>query len=187
MRTIAVTPLRVWLLGILLLVAGALGAYVAQQQLQRHAANDPQLQLAQDGALALERGRTPAQLISDDTVDIAHSLAPFVIVLDDTGKPVASSGRLDGQVPVPPTGVLDGVRRFGEERVTWAPRRSVRLASVVHRVNGAQPGFIVAARSLGETEWRIARLGRLILTAWLAGAVAWTALVGLVTWVDRRR
>ena len=186
MRPLAVTAPRVWLLGLLTLVAGAFAAYIVQQQLQRHAANDPQLQLARDGAAALERGRAPAQLATGDTIDIAHSLAPFVIVLDDTGAPIASSGRLDGQIPVPPLGVLAAVRRLGEERVTWAPRRSVRLASVVHRVNGARPGFIVAARSLDETEWRIGRLGRLILTAWLAGTLAWTALVSLVAWIDRQ-
>ena len=187
MRTLAVTPFRVWLLGILILASGALGAYIVQQQLHRQAANDPQLQLAQDGAAALERGRSPAQLVAGDTVDVARSLTPFVIVLDDTGKPVASSGRLDGRIPIPPAGVLSAVRTIGEERVTWAPRRSVRLASVVHRVNGAQPGFIIAARSLGETESRIAVLGQLIATAWIVGMLGWTALVGSLTWFDGRR
>lgn len=187
MRTLAVTPLRLWLFGILLLTAGALGAYIVQQQLQRHAANDPQLQLADDGAVALEHGRAPAQLVSGDTVDIARSLAPFIVILDDAGNPIASSGRLDGRTPVPPAGVLASVRSLGEERVTWAPHPGLRLASVVRRVTGAQPGFIVAARSLAETQDRIASLGRLIATAWLAGTLVWTAVVALVTRLDGRR
>lgn len=187
MRTILVTPLRLWLLGALVLSAGAVAAYLVMQQTHRMAANDPQLQLAADGAIALEHGRPVAQLVPADTVDVARSLAPFIVVLDDAGKPVASSGRLDGQIPVPPAGVLAFVRKAGEEDVTWAPRPSVRLASVVRRVEGANPGFIVVARSLHETEYRIARISQMIAIGWLAGVVGWTALVVLLAWMDRPR
>jgi hypothetical protein len=155
-------------------------------QIERQDANDPQVQLAEDGAAALEKGRSISQVVPADTIDVAHSLAPFVIVLDDAGKPLASSGLLDAQVPIPPPGVLAFVRDNGEERVTWAPRPGVRLASVVHRVGGQRPGFIIAARSLREVQWRIARLIRIIAVGWTLSVLALTVGVAVMTWMSRR-
>ena len=179
MRSITLTPIRSWIALTLLLTTGALGAYIVMQQVERLGANEPQLQLAEDAAAALARGRSPSAVVGPDTVDVAHSLAPFVLVLDDAGAPLASSGQLDGRAPVPPQGVLAAVRSSGEERVTWAPRPGVRLASVVVRTQGAQGAFVVAARSLRETEQRIATIGRLILAGWLAGALGLTVAVAL--------
>jgi hypothetical protein len=187
MRQILMTPFRLWLFAVVAMTAGALTAYLVMQQTHRMAANDPQLQLADDGAAALEQGRPVTQVVPADTVDVARSLAPFVLVLDDTRKVLASSGRLDGQIPIPPAGVLAAVRIEGGEDVTWAPRPSVRLASVVRRINGARPGFIIVARSLRETEWRIARIGQMIATGWLVGLIGWTVLIALVAWLDARR
>lgn len=152
----------------------AMGAYLAIQQSERLGANEPQTQLAEDAALALGAAGTIDEVIPSTPAprDVGRSLGPMLIYLDDAGRPVASTGTLDGAVPVPPRGVLDEVRTRGEERVTWAPRRNVRLASVIRRVGGVHPGFVVAARSLRETESRIDTIGRLLLLAWLAALVA---------------
>jgi hypothetical protein len=186
MREFRLTPLPLWLLAAAAMTAGALIAYAVSLQIERQSANDPQIQLTEDGAAALEKGRPIAQIVPTDTIDVARSLAPFLIVLDDAGKPLASSGLLDGQVPIPPPGVLAFVRDNGEERVTWAPRPGLRLASVVRRVGGQRPGFIVAARSLREVQSRIARLTRIIVVGWAISLLGLTAGVAVMTWISRR-
>ena len=186
MREIRVTPLPLWLFVAAALTAGALIAYAMAVQIERQHANDPQIQLAEDGAAVLEKGRPIAQVVPTDTIDIAQSLAPFVIVLDDAATPLASSGLLDGQVPIPPPGVFAFVRKNGEERVTWAPRPGLRLASVHRRVGGQRPGFITVARSLREVQWRIARLTRIIAVGWSVCLLVLTAGVAVMTWLSRR-
>ena len=186
MREIRVTPLPLWLFIAAALTAGAIGAYIVMLQIQRQAANDPQIQLAEDGAAALEKGRPLTQVMPADTIDVAQSLAPFVIVLDDAGKPLASSGQLDGRIPIPPPGVLAFVRNNGEEHVTWAPRPGLRLAAIVRRVGGQHPGFIIAARSLREVQWRIGNLVRLIVIGWSVSVLALTGAVAVMVWMSGR-
>ena len=186
MRELRVTPLPLWLFAAAALTAGALIAYALVVQIERQGANDPQIQLAEDGATRLEHGLPLTQVVPADTIDVARSLAPFVIVLDDAGKPVASSGLLDGQAPIPPPGAIAFVRGNGEERVTWAPRPGLRLASVIRRVAGSRPGFIIAARSLREVQWRIARLTRIIAIGWTLCLIALTGAVAVLTWMAGR-
>ena len=128
--------------------------YATTQSVERQSANDPQIQLARDAAARLAKGETPATVAAPSGLDIATTLSPFVEVFDPSGKPLASSAMLHGQLPVVPTGVFDYVRQNGEEHVTWQPEPGVRQASVVVAVSGAQPGFVMAARSLQEVEVR---------------------------------
>src|SRR5438552_8487263 len=65
--------------------------YAAVQQAHRSAANDPQNQLAEDAARALAAGATPAAVVGPGTVDIAASLAPWVMVVDGSNHVLASS------------------------------------------------------------------------------------------------
>src|SRR6202035_1968032 len=102
--------------------------------------------------------RQGVRLNSGGVIDIAQSLSPFLIVYDDQGAALGSNGQLNGITPVPPKGVFDYVRSHGEERLSGQPVRgphSVRIAAVVERVNGPQPGFILAGRSMREVEARI--------------------------------
>ena len=153
--------------------------YLAAQQMWRQAANDPQIQLARDAGAALERGATVEAVLPSAQVDIAQSLAPFLMVLDESGKIVASSGRLHGALRSVPTGVLDQVRSSGEERVTWQPDAGVRIASVVVRTSGSHPGFVVAGRSLRESEDRTAQFGGFVRLAWIVMLAGVFVLVGL--------
>ena len=73
-----------------------------------------------------------------------------------------------------PQGVLDRARQTGEERVTWQPEPGVRMATVLVRASGTPTRFVLAGRSLRETESRISQLGRLLVVGWLA------ILVGLL-------
>jgi len=148
--------------------------YFVQQQTWRAVANDPQIQMARDAAAALAAGKTVDTVVPKDTVDMERSLAPFFIVFDEKGAVLGASGALRGNVPRLPGGVLDNVRSRGEERVTWQPIGGVRIASVIVTFSGARQGFVLAGRSLEETETRISRFGNLITLAWLA------TLVGLL-------
>lgn len=152
--------------------------YLAVQQSFRQTANDPQIQMAEDAASQLEAGGQPQALMSASKVDMARSLAPFLIIYDDAGRVTASSVQLEGRTPSLPDGVFSAVRQSGEDRLTWQPQEGVRNAAVVTRFGGAKPGFVLAGRSLREVENRESQLTEMVALAWVA------ALVGsLVAWV----
>lgn len=157
-----------WLTLGALATAVCLLVYLVAQQMWRQSANDPQIQLARDAAAALAAGKPADAVVPRDTVDMERSLAPFLIVLDDNGKVLAASGQLRGSVPGVPRGVLTFVRDKGEERVTWQPIGGVRIASVVVSYSGTSQGFVLAGRSLQETEGRVQKFQSLVGVAWLA-------------------
>jgi hypothetical protein len=162
-------PIAVIVTGLVMLV------YAVVQQSYRQGANDPQIQMAEDIAAALTNLIAPEV---GKSVDVAHSLAPFIVILDDTGKILVSSGTLENRTPVPPPGVFEYVRAHGEDRVTWQPQPDVRIAAVITRYHGKNDGFVVVGRSLREVEARVAALARMCLLAWAAAMVV--ALIGCV-------
>jgi len=150
----------------------ALALYAIPQQVLRQSLNDPQIQMVGDLAAKLERGVAPAQAVPEGPpIDMARSLAPFVIVYDDQGHPVASQATLDGSVPVPPMGVFDYVRSHGQERVSWQPILGrvggVRIAAVVQRIGGVHPGFVLAGRNMREVEMRESQVAQMAGLTWL--------------------
>jgi hypothetical protein len=160
----------------------ALALYAIPQQVLRQGLNDPQIAIATDLVAVFERGglmemlqqgALPAIVGGSSHVDMARSLSPFVIVYNDRGQTLASQAQLDGQTPVPPAGVFDYVRKHGEERVSWQPRPGVRIAAVVQRVNGAQPGFVLAGRNMREVEAREEQVEQ------MAG-FTWIGMLGLI-------
>lgn len=162
------TILKYWLL-MAAIVTGLSGLlYAAVQQDLRQSANDPQIQMAEDTAAKLADGQQVQNVVPTEKVDIANSLAPYIIIFDATGKPIASSVQLDGQTPTVPSGVFDYVRQNGEDRITWQPQSGVRSAIVVTQFKGPNPGFVLAGRSLREVEIREDNIMHLILLGWLA-------------------
>jgi hypothetical protein len=159
--------------------------YVAVQQDLRSGANDPQLQLAEDAARALDAGAEPASVVGSSQVDVAQSLAPFLVVFDPTGHVLATDGRLDGHDPVPPLGVLDAARAQSPNVVTWQPRPGVRVATVTVPWQG---GTALAGRSLREVERREDQLLLTVAAAWLAmmAALAAAALAAAWLWASPR-
>ena len=143
--------------------------YLTVQQSLRMSANDPQIQMAEDAASSLNAGASEESVIPSTKVEIVDSLAPFVIVFDESGKVLASSATLHGAVPVYPAGVLDYVRQKGQDRVTWQPEVGMRMATVVVSYNN---GFVMAGRSLIEIEKRESQLeslsGSAMLCIWAA-------------------
>ena len=158
---------------IALCTALSLGFLIIEQQSLRQSANDPQLGMATDLVARLNRGVAPAVAVPNDQTDMDASLSPFVIAFNEQGQVLASSAQLNGAVPTLPSGVLDHARKTGEERVTWAPRRDVRIASVVLHVRSQQGGFVLAGRNLREVESRKDLLMQLTILVWLG-------LIGIV-------
>jgi hypothetical protein len=144
--------------------------YVSVQQMLRMDANDPQIQIAEDIARALANGQTPQSTLPSAKVDMAKSLASFGMVYSDSDQLVVSSGAIGTGTPSVPSGVLENVRKSGEERLTWQPQKGVRIATVVVRYEGssaAASGFVLVGRSLRETENRENAMLTYSLAAWL--------------------
>ncbi len=172
--------IRYWL-PLAVAITGLSGlVYVVGQQVLRLSGNDPQIQLAQDAANRLTAGEPLASVVPTGTLDVSSSLAPFTIVYDDQGQVLAATGLLHGQPPIVPIGVLESARESGENRRSWQPEGTLRFAAVVERVAGAHPGFVLVARSLRETEQRIAVVQQLSLAGWLGTLLASLVAVGLV-------
>jgi sulfur relay (sulfurtransferase) DsrF/TusC family protein len=146
--------LKIWLPTAIVITALCGLVYLAVQQNLRMGANDPQIQMAEDAALALASGQSPASLVQSTRVDIAKSLSPYLVIYDDNGNVIAFSGVLDGQVPPLPDGVLAFVKTHGQDRITMQPRPGVRMATVIQHYQGETSGFVLAGRSLREVEVR---------------------------------
>jgi hypothetical protein len=144
---------------------------VGLQQDLRTGANDPQQQLAEDAAARLNAGAAPGSVAGGAEIDIAASLAPFVVVYDAGGAVLASNGQLDNLAPMLPRGVLANARSSGLDAVTWQPRAGVRIATVSVPWNG---GVVTAGRSLRLVEDRESQLEVLVGVGWVATLVALT-------------
>ncbi len=186
----------VWLSSMVIVTTLCLLVYITAQQILRQGANDPQIQLAEDAAGLLAAGATPEHVLPLNGIDIAKSLSPFVVVYDESGAPLSSSGMLDGQTPTPPMGVFDtaswhapivghhlalGVPQ-NESRFTWQTGGGVRIAAVLVQTQGPHPIFVLAGRSLREVEIREGNLGAIVGMAWLAVAGFLTLLYGALLW-----
>lgn len=183
---------RSWL-PVAVVVIGVCGlVYITVQQNYRQSLNDPQIQMAEDAARYLADDFSPAAVVPRGTqVDISKSLAPWIAVYDENGKPLESSGFLNGAPPQPPKGVFDIARNGhgkdttieGQNRVSWQPSLNVRSAIVVQHFSGTHPGFVIAGRNMREVEEREAGLTTMVGLACIVTLVA-TFLAIVVT---RRR
>lgn len=175
-----VSLLRSWLpLAIVTTILCGL-VYAGVHLEMRQSANDEPLRLAYDAVAGLEAGAAPASLAQGRVIDLDRSLSPFVAILDATGKTLASSATLHGQPLAPPLGVLSFAREHGEDRVTWQPEPAIRIALVVLRAPGKQPGFVLAGQSLRETERRAERLTIFVFLAWIVALATSLLATGLL-------
>lgn len=160
--------LAIWI-GALLLTTILCGlVYASCQHILRIEANDPQIQLSEDTASSIAAGITSPDITFITPIDISKSLAPFLIVYDDTGRVLQSSGILDGVTPSVPPGVLAYSKEHGQNRLTWQPRPGIRVAIVVTHINGGKGGYVLAGRSLWEVERREDQLLFFTTCAWAA-------------------
>jgi len=147
--------------GVLLLV------YASVQQQYRTSANDPQVQIARDAAIKLKQGKTIAEIVKPDTVDIEQSLGSCIQLYGPAGNLSASTGYIGTQPPTMPAGVLNKAKQDGEYDVTWQPSAMARMAAVVIYTGGRQGSYVVVARQLEEVEKREAALVKMVFLCWL--------------------
>ena len=170
------TILRLWLPFAVVTTAFCGLAYATVQQSQRHDADDPQIQMAEDAAAALNDGTALDAVVPKAQVEMSTSLAPFIVVYDNNGKPVVSSGLLNGAMPAYPMGALNAAKQSGENRVTWQPDADTRIASVVIPYNN---GFVMAGRSLREVEKHESQTEMFAAATWIVTLIALFIVIAL--------
>lgn len=166
-----------WAVG-LTLVFGTM--YAISQHMLRTSANDPQIQIAEDAAAAVSAAEPVSYFNSPTKTDIAKSLAPYIAIYDANGTIVASTALLNGSPLAIPHGVLRSTLTSGEYRETWQPQPGVRSAIVVVPVKGIFDGFVVAGRSLRETEKQEDQLGIITFAAWFVSLIAMFVVVAFI-------
>jgi hypothetical protein len=169
--------LAAWIIGVVVATFALGTVYVVAQQLDRQAADQAGAQLATQVASELTT-RSSATIDSLPPVDLAASLAPFVVVYDSSGHPISGTGYLDGKLAEPPAGVITAAASDGSNHVTWQPRAGLRFATV--EVSSGDR-VVMGAESLAPTEQRADRLGLLVAFAWL-GTMVVIGLVALAFW-----
>ncbi len=145
--------------------------YLAGQQNLRMSANDPQIQIAQDTGQLLQQGDDPKVLVRQTQTELSQSLATFIMIFDNNGNPVTSSGLFFGKMLKPPTGVFGFAKKHLEDRFTWEPMEGFRFATVVTSYfgpGGKPSGFVLAGRNLREVEKREDQLLFNVFIAWAA-------------------
>ncbi len=142
-------PMAIAIMGFSLLI------YATVQHNYRSSLNDPQIQIAEDGALALLSGKQPAEIVPRVTpIDLNKSLAPFIAVVDSDGTVLETDAVLDGKPPKPPEGIFAYAKAYGEDRVTWQPNETTRIALVVKYVGSRSGRFVASGRNMREIEIR---------------------------------
>jgi hypothetical protein len=172
-------PLR-FAVGLAILTFLALSTYTVFQQKLRMDANHPQVELAQAAAERLETGDLITDIVPSSPVDVKTNLDPFVIVYNNDGKPVFSTGYLNGAIPPLPKGVLDFTRAHQMDKITWQPQPGVRIAAVVVSYSGHGGGFVLAGRSLRVVEEHELALFNAVGIAYVVASVLFT--VALIAW-----
>ncbi|WP_426519464.1 hypothetical protein ACPPVQ_05560 [Diaminobutyricibacter sp. McL0618] len=173
--------LAAWVIGVIVATFTLGTVYVVAQQLDRQGADQVGAQLATQVASDLSSGSS-ATVDALPRVDLAASLAPFVVVYDSSGHPIAGNGYLDGDLAEPPSGVISDAASGGSNHVTWQPRPGLRFATVEVR---SGDHVVMGAQSLIPTEDRANRLGLLITFAWLGTMVVLGLAALAFWWVER--
>lgn len=159
--------------------------FIATQQSFRSTADDPQYQLVEDGAAAINNGADPKSLVNPaPAIETSKSLAPFMIIYEASGSLIASNANLDGKALTIPKGVLSYIEEHGSDAATWQPRSGVRLAMVGMKSDAGK--VVIAGRSLRKVEERIVRLGEQVLFGWGCSLVGLLIVVIFQDWLTKK-
>ncbi len=170
-----------WIVGVVVITFALGTVYVVAQQLNRQTADQPGEQLMSQVASELSSG-SDATIRSLPRVDLAASLAPFVVVYDGNGHPIDGNGYLDGSLAQPPTGVIAAATVSGSNRVTWQPRPGLRFATVEVKSGDR---VVMGAISLIPAEQRIDSVGLLVAAGWIGAMLAGGVIALLLWWWTR--
>lgn len=146
------------------------------QQILRQSANDPQIAMSEELSHALAEGHAVSIMIPSGIINLENSVSPFVEIFDASGRPISSTARLGGEVPVLTQGMFAYTLSHGEDRVTWQPENGVRIAAVLNYFRGKQEGFVLVGRSLRDTEIREDNLFSQVFLGWLGTVIMAFAL-----------
>jgi hypothetical protein len=161
--------LKTWLPFAVAVTAFCLLAYASVQQAYRQGADDPQIQMAEDGANTLNNGASMGDVVPTQQIDISQSLAPFYVIFNNVQEPIASSGVFNGEMPRLPDGVLDYAKENHGNALTWEPEPGTRIATIIIPYN---EGFVLAGRSMREVEARESQLSIFVGAAWILALLA---------------
>ena len=156
-----------WIAGAVLITLAAGAAWLGYGVSLRSGGDQQPLRLATRAASQLEAGSPPASILPP-AITMATSPAPFVMVFDRRHHVRASSGRLNGRIPVLPGGVLAWAAHHGEDRITWEPQPGLREAAIIEPYGQPRLGYVLAAHSLQTTSARQRTLTWSIGCCWLA-------------------
>ena len=156
-----------WIAGAALITLAAAAAWLGYGVSLRSGGDQQPLRLATQAASRLEAGSPPASILPP-AINMAASPAPFVMVFDRRHHALASSGRLNGRIPVLPGAVLAWAARHGEDRITWEPQPGLREAAIIEPYGQPRRGFVLAAQSLHTISARQRTLTWSIACCWLA-------------------
>ena len=170
-KALVARSLILWIPWAVVLTLIFLAIYVANQQLLRQSADDPQIQIAEDAAAAINAAEPVSFFNTPTKIDIGKSLMPYLVIYDSNYSNIASTGLLNGASLIVPQGVLKSALTSGEHRLTWQPKPGVRSAIIVIPVKGIFNGFVVVGRSLREIENREDQIGLIIFAVWLFSIV----------------
>ena len=137
----------------------------------RQSMNDVPVQVAEDAVSQLQSGILPAD-VAKTTVDVRNTIDQFVIVYDKSGKVIAGSGHLNGQIPTPPHGVFDNVGfwRYGH---SWQPDQDVRIdAAIIPYSYQGTEGYVLGGQNMRVMEMHIEHIGALVFGAWILLLIA---------------
>lgn len=161
--------------------------YLTVQQSLRIGANDPQIQMAEDLVTELSTQKDTLQITTLPRVNISKSLSPFIIVYDESGQVISSSGDLNGTTPLVPRGVLAYAKEHEDDRFTWQPESGVRVAAVVKHFTGRTTGYVLVGRSLREIEKREDSLTKQVGLGYAATVVALVIAVAVTLLPQKKR
>jgi hypothetical protein len=146
-----------------LIITGILfTVYACVQQTYRKAADDPQTQIARDISSRLNRNLAVDHLLPADTIEITEDEGIFVQLYNSDRQLVMSTAQLNKKEPQLPKGVFDNADKNGEAALSWEPQKGIREATIVVPVLSPQVAYVVAGRSLKETEIRESNLEKMI-------------------------
>ncbi len=157
--------------------------FFVAQFIIRSAANDPQIQIAEDTAIMLSGGVPGDIVVNAPIKDIGQTLSPFTVIFNASAMPVIGNASYKNVLPNPPKGIFFYSLNRGQHRVTWQPEPGLRFAVVIvpYHTERGEVGYVMTARSLREAESRIGEIGRYIFSAWFVAFIfiVFTSATGL--------
>lgn len=137
------------------------------QQILRSQAEQEQVRGVRQVESVVQQG-IPLNLIisSEEAVEMKDSLELFAMTFDANRQVLGTTAKLGEETPTPPENAFTEAKATGEHRFTWEPQEGVRIAAVLKPIG--DQGFILAGRSLSETEKLVETLAWCTIIGWAA-------------------